>query len=471
VLPAHAAGQPGFLSVAGDGFVLDGQPFVLKGFNYYPSNFGWSSMTDWDWSQVDQELALASSLGANTVRVMVDYGYSTGHPDQIWSEAEFQQFQTPTQDYIDAMQHLLSIADNHGLKVIFGLFDYAPSWAFVDHAEYGPGITYLQALIPAFADDPRVAAWSVYNEGDLIPEKFNYVSQDAVIQFNSEMAQTIKSLDPQHLVTADFGRIWNAHMAQDFVDFVSFHYYADPAALPDQIQALRGRLNRPLPIVAGELGSPSAGNQYASVDKQAIALDSYLDTALTSESPLAGALVWNLVDQNAPRTALSRQRDRGSVKLGVFDGNLQPKPAAAVVQRYYSGGCGPGQRIELRFPNAATQPPPNSQRFTQVGMRELALLGSDGSPISDIQFGTAAANQIEGSGWYDNESWGQWAGTPDQSANLCLSVPDDATALRIRAHAFQPNTLLEVWFQGVKQGSITLQPTDSQQVIPLLPRG
>jgi hypothetical protein len=467
---AVSASDQGFVGVSGENLVLDGQPYVLKGFNYFPSNYGWATMSDWDWGQVDNELALASSLGANTVRVFVDYGYSTGHPEEVWTQDEVDQFQTPTQPSIDALQHLLAIADSHGLKVIVGLFAYAPTWAFIDRAEYGPGTTYLQALIPVFADDPRVAAWSVYNEGDLIPEKFPKVSQDSILSYDNAMVSAVRSVDKNHLVTVDFGRVWNAHLAQAIVDFISFHYYDDPAALPDQIQALRGRLDKPMPIVLGEVGSASAGNQYASVDGQTIALDAYLDTALNGSPPLAGVLVWDLTDQNTPQTQLNRQRDKGSLKLGVSDGGLQDKPAAAVVQRYFSGGCGPDDRIELRFPNAPTQPPSNSQRVLQVGVRQLALLRSDGSTISQVQFGTPAANLVEGSGWYGNENWGQWAGQPSRMASLCMSVPDDATAMSIQAHGIQPNTVLEVWYQGVKQGAVMLQPTDSQQVIQLQPR-
>jgi hypothetical protein len=464
---AARASDSGFVGVSGENFVLDGQPYVLKGFNYFPSNYGWASMNDWDWSQVDRELALASSLGANTIRVGIDYGYSTGHPDEIWYQPDVDQHQTPTREYLDSMQRLLSIADSHGLKVIFGLFDYAPGWAFIDRAQYDPGRAYLKALIPVFADDPRIAAWSVFNEGDETPERFPYITQDQVVQFNQAMVAAIRPLDSNHLVTVDFGRPWNAHLAQAFVDYISFHYYDSAAALPDQIQALRGRLDKPMPVILGEVGAASAGNQYASVDGQTVALDGYLDTALFGSPPLAGALVWNLVDQNTPQSPLNRQRDKGTLKLGVWDGMLQPKPAAQVVQRYFSGGCGPGERIELRFPNAPTQPQANSQRVLQVGMRQLAMLRRDGSVVSQVQFGTPEANLVEGSGWYADENWGQWAGQPNRVATLCLPVPDEVTGLRFQAQAFQPDTVLEVWLQGVKQGSITVQPTTSEQVVQL----
>jgi Cellulase (glycosyl hydrolase family 5) len=465
------ATSPGILAVSGNGFVLDGQPFVMKGFNYFPRDFGWSSMTDWDWTEVDQEMALANSLGANTIRVMIDYGYSTGHPDEIWSQDDEQKFQKPTPAYLDAMQQLLVVADSHGLKVVFCLFDYMPSWAFIDRADYPTASNYLAALVPAFAGDPRIAAWSVHNEGDLIAEKFPAVGLDKVIQFYAAMAAKIRSVDSQHLITADFGRIWNAHLAQDFVDYTSFHYYDDPAVLPREIAALRGRLTRPMPIVAGELGRASDGNQWSTTATQTVALGGYLDTALRGDAPLAGALVWLLMDQNTPKTDLNRQRDKGSFKFGMYDGNLQPKPAAAVVQQYFSGGCGPGQRIELRFPNAPTTPLANSQRDLQVGVRDVTLLRSDGSPISHVQFGTPEANLLEGRGWFDNETWGQWAGAPDRTASLCMVVPEDAQALSIQAQSVQPDIELQVWYLGVLRGSVVLQPTPSEHVVSLVDRG
>ena len=51
--------QDSLVYVEGDRLMLDGKPFIMKGFNYLPRDYGWTSLDDWDWDAVDQELALA----------------------------------------------------------------------------------------------------------------------------------------------------------------------------------------------------------------------------------------------------------------------------------------------------------------------------------------------------------------------------------------------------------------------------
>jgi len=463
--PGRAQGWP-FVAVSGDGFVVDGQPYVMKGFNYFPRHYGWAAMTEWSWAEVDAELALAAALGANTIRTTVDYGYSTGHIAEAWSADDLVAFQQPTAEYIDAMRRLLAIADGHGLKVVFSLFDYMPGWAFIDRGRRGEGSVYLTALVREFADDPRIAAWSVYNEGDHVPEKFAYVTMDKVLQFYAEMASTIKSVDTQHLVTADFGRIQNAHLMQDFVDYISFHYYEDQGSMAHEIRSLRGRLLRSMPIVSGEIGSPSAGDPWASMSRHTVALGAYLDTVVHDE-PLAGVLIWNLVDIDTPRTELNRQREKGDKKFGVFDADLQPKPSAQTVQRFFASDCGPGARIELRFPSAVADPVPNDNRHMQVGLQRLAFVGGDGSTLGEVTFGTLEADLVQGRGWYHNETWGQWAGDRDGRASLCLAVPSDAVAITLSAYARRPDTELQVWANGVPLGAVTLGRALADHVLPL----
>jgi hypothetical protein len=93
-----------------------------------------------------------------------------------------------------------------------------------------------------------------------------------------------------------------------------------------------------------------------------------------------------------------------------------------------------------------------------VGLHQLTLSRADGSPVSQVNFGTLEADRLEGRGWYANESWGQWAGQLDGTAALCMAVPADATSVSMTAHSAQPNTELQVWANGSKLGTFTLQP-------------
>jgi hypothetical protein len=464
--PAQAAPATGFVQLNGDRLMVDSRPLVMRGFNYYPRDYGWSAMTDWDWSEVDQELDLAAGLGTNTIRTVVDYGFSTGHPDEDWVPEDVTRLSHPTSAYLEAMDHLLTIANHHGLRTVFSLFDFMPGWAFVDGAQYGPAGNYARELVAHFADDPRIAAWDILNEGDMLPEKFSSTSQTAVLHFYAAMSGAIKSADTRHLVTADFARIERADLSQDFVDYVSFHYYGDQARLTQEISALRGRLKRPMPIVAGEVGAASSGNPHASVSSHTVALAGYLDGALDAQG-LAGTLVWTLVDPNPPRTSRTRQGHMDLLNFGVYDGRLQPKPSAQVVRRHFFGECGLDNRIELRFPGAPGGPVPGDSRYLSVGLHQLALLYADGTPVTTLAFGTLEADGLEGRGWYANESWGQWAGELGGTAALCVSVPSDAATLSLAAHSRDPNTELQVWVDGSLRGRVTLQPTADNYLVAL----
>ncbi|HEX8969252.1 MAG TPA: cellulase family glycosylhydrolase [Chloroflexota bacterium] len=464
--PADALPTSGFVRVSGDRLFAGDQPLVLRGFNYYPRDYAWSAMTDWDWSEVDAELGLAEGLGANTIRVMVDYGFSTGHSGTAWSTAEVHRLDHPSPEYLAAMDQLLGVAQRHGMRVIFSLFDFMPGWAFIDQSDYAPAATYVGDLVAHFARDERIAAWDILNEGDLLPDKFPTTSMANVLGFYTTMSAAIRAADRQHLVTADFGNIERAHLSQDFVDYVSFHYYADQARLTLEIDALRGRLRRPMPVVASEVGAPSDGNPYASLSSHTVALGAYLDSALNSRA-LAGTLIWTLVDPNPPRTARSHQSQMDVVDFGVYDSSLHPKPSVDVVRRYFAGGCGQDQRLELRFSGARATPIPGDSRSMVIGMHQLALLGADGSALSQLTFGTLQADALDGRGWYANEDWGQWAGEAGGVAALCVVVPPEAATLSLTAHARQPGTELQVWVDGAQRGSLTLDPSTAEYRLPL----
>jgi hypothetical protein len=471
-LAANAAPAPAptpsadFVGISGSQFTVGGRPFVMHGFNYYPRNYGWSAMTEWDWSEVDQELGLAAGLGANTIRTVVDYGFSTGHPSEDWTPDAVTRQAHPTAAYLAAMDRLAAIADAHGLKVVFSLFDFMPAWAFIGSAQYQPATTYVTELVAHFESDPRIAAWDILNEGDMLPEKFPTTSQASVLNFYRTMSGAIKGADHLHLVTADFGKIDQAHLSQDFVDYVSFHYYGDQARLTQDIAALRGRLQRPMPIVAGEVGAPSAGNPYATLSSHTVALGGYLDDTLDVQA-LAGTLVWTLVDANPPKTALTRQGHMDPLDYGVYDGELHPRASAETVRHFFAGECGPDKRIELRFAGAQSSPTPGDARYLAVGVRQLTMLRADGTTVSQLKFGTPEANAVQGRGWYSNESWGQWAGELDGTATLCLSVPADTATITLDAQARQPNTTVQVWIDGDMRASVNLQPNPDDYLLAL----
>ena len=155
------------------------QPWPV-GANYIPSDAinqleMWQPAT-FNPAEIDRELGLAQSIGMNTVRVFMH--------DLLWEQ--------DAPGYTKRINEFLSIADRHRIKPIIVIFDscwdpfpqlgpqYRPTpgvhnsgWvqspgekALADPVQIPRLHAYVRGLIGAFANDPRILAWDVWNEPD-----------------------------------------------------------------------------------------------------------------------------------------------------------------------------------------------------------------------------------------------------------------------------------------------------------------
>ena len=176
LLPALQAQTPRWTeSQANDWYAQ--QPWLV-GSNYIPATAinqleMWQAVT-FDPQRIDLELGWAESLGLNTMRVFLH--------DLLW-----QQDPKGFRSRIDAF---LSIAEKHHIKILFVLFDScwnpnphlgaqpAPTpgvhnsgWvqspgaaALREPAQYPRLEAYVKGVVGAFAKDPRILGWDVWNE-------------------------------------------------------------------------------------------------------------------------------------------------------------------------------------------------------------------------------------------------------------------------------------------------------------------
>lgn len=152
----------------------------LVGANYVPASASnqiemWQKDT-FNIQQIDKELGWAKDIGMNTMRVFLH--------DLVWD--------LDPAGYKDRIGQFLVVADKHGIKPMFVLFDSV--WdpephigpqrepaAGVHNAGWvqGPGAaalqdksqrprlqSYVEGVIGAFANDNRVLAWDIWNEPD-----------------------------------------------------------------------------------------------------------------------------------------------------------------------------------------------------------------------------------------------------------------------------------------------------------------
>jgi hypothetical protein len=105
---------------------------------------------------------------------------------------------------------------------------------------------FVDTIVPAFKDEPRIMAWDIGNELKL-PE-----DRPLFIEFNHALADRIKSLDPRHLVTTGMmstrhAGLWSPGQHRLYksphIDFVTSHIYN--ADYGDDDSALATELNKP----------------------------------------------------------------------------------------------------------------------------------------------------------------------------------------------------------------------------------
>lgn len=231
------------------------QPFLV-GCNYIPGNAVnelemWQADT-WSPEVIDKELGWAESLGMNIVRVFL---HNIVYEDD-------------TQGYFERIDRFLHIADSHGIKVMFVLFDSCWNDDPVSgpQPQPKPGIhnsgwlrcpgtkilndpeswhrleAYVKDTIEQLAEDSRVLIWDLFNE----PSNSGYT--DAIMPLLRKAFQWAREVNPPQPISSGW---WIDHsLSNEFMfansDIITFHNYRDPQNLENQIKELQERFQRPV---------------------------------------------------------------------------------------------------------------------------------------------------------------------------------------------------------------------------------
>ncbi len=499
---------PGFLYAEGRYLMLDGQPFIMKGFNYFPRDYGWTSMTEWDWDAVDQELALAESLQANTIRTGIGILPGTGNERRtrsIYATSEV------TPESLAAIDHFLELADQHGLKVVFWLNEAMP-WELYNPVRFETMRLFLESVIPRYASDPRVAAWDLATDLDgsmLLPPPaggygdISWMNRDTMVDFLEAMAETVKGLDPNHPVAVGFCWPSSSLLVQDSTDFLFFQFLgadypqvlenqgatgaaedyqagaggvgdtqAVAARLEAKLQSIESQLTHPMPIVLSEYGYYSGGE--SSEELQAGLYQAVLDAAFIRRE-LAGALNWALTDFIWPPkayTIVPMDAPQSTVyerTFGIFRLDYSPKPAAYVAEAYHAAS--PLLSIqtspeELRFVFSQTfVPGPEDNRELAVAFDRITFLGENNRVLLDLDIGDPSARPYLAGGFYEDEGpWESqadtfaWAGGELGVATIRVPFPDGTKRIEMHVLNGQEGIEMQILIDGEEVRTTTPLP-------------
>jgi len=241
----------------------DKQPWLV-GANYAPASAinqleMWQAET-WDPRRIDYELNLAQGIGMNTMRVFLH--------DQLWAQ--------DAEGFKQRIDAFLTIAQRHGIKPLFVLFDSCwdpnpklgpqhPPVPGVHNSGWvqGPGMTglrdraswpkyktYVQGVIGAFKDDPRVLGWDLWNEPDNGADQYKGQEgkEPLVRALLSQVFEWARDADPSQPLTSGVwqGDDWTPGGKTSAIDrlqlgqsdVISFHDYNWPETFERRIRQL-----------------------------------------------------------------------------------------------------------------------------------------------------------------------------------------------------------------------------------------
>lgn len=255
------------------------QKFLMGG-NYVPANAinqieMWQEET-YDPARIDLELGWAEKIGMNTMRVFLH--------DLVW--------QQDGEKYIERIDNFLSICERHNIRPMLVLFDsvWDPFPKTGPQREPVPGVhnsgwvqgpgaevlknlephmprlkDYVQGVVGAFANDPRVLAWDMWNE----PDNTNGAGLGGAVQYGThepknksdilikllpQVFDWARAVNPKQPLTCGIwiGN-WSNHeqmeplhkLQVELSDVVSFHNYDGPQEFETRVTQLQ-RYGRPL---------------------------------------------------------------------------------------------------------------------------------------------------------------------------------------------------------------------------------
>ncbi len=248
----------------------DRQPWLV-GANYVPSD----AINELEMFQAatfnpalnDKELGLAESIGMNTARVFLQ--------DQLWT--------SDPEGFKERLNQFLEIAARHHIRPMLVLFDscwesnphlgpqhppipgvHNSGWVqspgkarLLDHSVEPELKAYVQGVLGAFGNDPRVLAWDVWNEPDNAGRDEPADVAAKVKRVDELLPQVFawaRATHPRQPLTSG---VWSGNWSDPAKesettriqltesDVISFHDYRWPEGFEARIAALRP-LHRPL---------------------------------------------------------------------------------------------------------------------------------------------------------------------------------------------------------------------------------
>ena len=249
----------------------------MKGLNYYPGKSAWDTFgANFNKEIIANDFARIRKMGLNSVRVFVPY-------------EEFGKASVSNEN-LSKLKIMLDLANANKLKVLVTLFDFYGNYDVMDWT-----LTHRHAetIVKALKDHPALLGWDLKNEPDL---DFESRGKEQVLAWLEQMSNQVRKWDPNHPVTIGWSSPEAAILLDEEVDFISFHYYQDPADFVKKYKTLKDRVGD-RPILLGEYGYSSySGIWNAFLGSEKRQADYYKEMQQHLNEEAVPYLFWTLYD-------------------------------------------------------------------------------------------------------------------------------------------------------------------------------
>lgn len=321
-LPVYETSEmQGIVRVEDGQLALGDEVYFARGINYYPSRYPWRRfLTQTDMVTIDDEFALLQEASLNTLRIF------------LWNDALFTCFGSgaiPVAEAFTRLDGIIQRAAEYGFRLIVTLNDMPD---LGDYPLYS-NPSYIEAqtrfIIERYRDESAILAWDLRNEGDIdygshsaFPAKF---SREVVLRWLEQTAAAVRTLDPNHLLTA--GWLYDNEATIPYVDFISFHHWGGAPEAQERIFALQNATDKP--VLMQEFGYST---QRMGLEDQARTISDVIEVAEATGA--AGWLIWTAFDFPTDATCVMPNcpsPDNAEHHFGLWYSDYTPKPTVAVL--------------------------------------------------------------------------------------------------------------------------------------------
>lgn len=193
----------------------------------------------------------------------------------------------------------------------------------------------VDQIVTEFKHEPKIFAWQIGNELKVDPS--DQVTLDDYIRFNHMVADRIKTIDPNHLVTTGMKSTQHPHMIDrldlaealysghsasgtPLIDFVTIHSYVDPGEPEVETRGFKQDA-----MVAKTLNMPII-NEESGVNKQVPDFETALNQHMDH---------WFNIHADAPMQAIQGFLQWGFCPDGIADGDGNNHSDKQVIYRVY----------------------------------------------------------------------------------------------------------------------------------------